>query len=383
MRKKKIKSNSFLININQEQANIDQDERSINKRIIIDTEKYKIVCDKAQSAEAENEPIEEMEIDSLILGEDNRKSSVQEEASKVPRRSTRIIKLNEQKEINKKDTSKPNKKPVPQKEEKSDVKKETKKESRRITRSKVKTVRSKKTMNTRDTRKSNKKAKNATKSKSKDYSDESSIEVISTNLDLNESFSDKKEKAKIRKSPEKKRKIILSSSKSNDSNANLAHLTNAFDNFIKFCQNRFDLLESKIGKNAKAVNPNPSNRNNANKGGNKKISLDEKFDLKNKILNLNREQLMELSKIIKSNAKNSNQTKLEVDLMKIPEKTLKQIKKYVNSCLIREKDDFMKDTNKLASETEKKLNGNNAAIPNKEAFNEDRNLEVINDLFII
>jgi hypothetical protein len=361
-------------------VNKDQDEKSTGRRIIIDTEKYLIVSNKAQSAEAENVAEEDMEIDSLILKDENKNSPVYKETSIVPRRSTRIISLNEQKEITKKDISKPKKKPFPQKEAKSKVKKETKKESKRITRSKIKTIRIR--MNTIDTRKTNKNAKKSTKLKSKDFHVESSIEVFSTDLDLNESISDKKEKAKSRKSPEKKRKNNQPTSKSIDSNDNLAHLTNAFDNFIKICQNRFDVLESKIGKNTKAANSNPNNKNKSNKGGNKKISLDEKFDLKNKILNLNREHIMGLSKIIKKNGKLSNQTELEVDLMKMPDKTFKEIKEYVSSCLIKEKDDFMKDFNKLASETENKLNGVNTVFPNKEAISKCKNPEVIKGLFI-
>ena len=304
----------------------------------------------------------------------------------MPRRSTRIINKYDQKAVTQKgNDTKHKEKPNLKTEAKKEIKKEVKKESKRISRSKVKTIRSIKKFNERDNKttksnpRSNHKAKNS-KSQSKDLTDESSNEVISTNLDLNESNSDIKEIAKNKNVLKKNQKISEAPKNSNPSNSDLANLTKTFDNFIKFCQIRFDLLENKIVNNRRAANPNPIIRNRSD---NKKMSLEDKIELRNKILNLNREQIMELYNMLKNNSKKSNQSELEIDLMKIPDKTLREIKQYVESCLIKEKEDFIKDFNKLATETEKKVNEIKATNSNKEVITEHKGVEVIIDLIII
>ena len=75
-------------------------------------------------------------------------------------------------------------------------------------------------------------------------------------MELNESISDKKEKAKNKKTLNKQKNQSKANKKSIYFNADLAFLTKTFDNFIKFCQNKFDLHENKITNNKIAANPN-------------------------------------------------------------------------------------------------------------------------------
>jgi len=269
------------------------------------------VWGKAEAAEMEKEVKEPMDIDDfkLVFRKESTSNTVVKETEKMPRRSTRIIKLNnDKKDIKKIPVNKEEKKSKPKKEAKIENKKEAKRESRRIIKSKIKTIRSKKKTNIKDNNKtSKKKAQNSIKDKSShDYS--SFEEVISTNLDLNESISVKKDKVTSRKILGKK-KLKHSQPRKKQTNfkaADMANLTKTFDNFIKFCQNRFDLLENKLS----------NNRNKSNRGGttNKKMSVDEKIALKNKIENFNREQIMGLYKIVNKNpSKKASQSEIEIN----------------------------------------------------------------------
>jgi cellobiose-specific phosphotransferase system component IIB len=194
-------------------------------------------------------------------------------------------------------------------------------------------------------------------------------------LELIESISDKKEKAKNKKTLNKQKNQSQAHKKSINSNADLANLTKTFDNFIKFCQNKFDLLENKITNNKKAANPNLNKTNKTTKNY-KKICKDEKMELRNKILNLNKKDSIGLAKIIKNHSQISNESEMEFDLKKIPDKTLREIQEYVDVCLIKGKDDFMKNFNRTAKKTDKQIKEIKAKNLNNLLIYKEKTLEV-------
>lgn len=318
------------------------------------------------------------DIEKTTSGEDKNNLSELEEFNRMPRRSLRITTLNEQIALRNKNALQL-KKQTPQKETLKEKKKNHKNETRRTTATKIKTIRSTRNDSKRNQKRnkpvnnSKKKDKN-TKSLSASFTDESSIEVISTNLDLNESLLDEKENAKGKNSKKKNKKQTQATKSSITSNTDLVTLTKTFDNFIKFCQTRFDLLENKIINNQKATNPN--NRKTTNRKA-KKITLNEKMELRNRILTLNREQIKGLHDKIKNHSKIPNQSELEFDLMKIPDKVLKEIKDYLDDCLIKEKEDFIKNFNTLAKETENKINEIKPNNPTEEITAENEIKEVL------
>lgn len=329
------------------QINNDQESKCYNERtFLIDLEKYEIVNFKSKTEENKNNIKNSIKIDKSDVKQGN--ISTKDLSCVLPRRSTRISKLAEKEEVNKNILKNKNN-PSPKKDFKIIEKKTS------ISKNK------KKSSNNKDCIVKNKSKKQLNNpkfnNKTRNSYDESSIDAISTNLDLNESNLVNKQKTKNKKSYNnniRNEKHFQAAKCEVDPNANLTNLSKTFDTFIKFCQTKFELLEKKFTDNKLSANPNTDKKKKTL--NNKKINLEQKIELRNRILNLKTEDKIGLTQIIKKHSKISDHSEIEFDLLKIPEKTLNELKEYVDACLIKEKDDFIKKFTMAAKETENNIN---------------------------
>ena len=100
------------------------------------------------------------------------------------------------------------------------------------------------------------------------------------------------------------------------------------------------------------------------------------MELRNKILNINNKDSIELAKIIKIHSIVSNESEMEFDLKKIPDKTLREIQEYVDVCFIKEKDDLMKNSNKTSKKTDKQIKEIKANNLNNKLIYKEKTLDV-------